>query len=127
MKPTTRDYLAVLMAFAAVMCCGYGIGHLVGQRRAAGAAVEAPAWQQETLRRIDEVLGLRPEQLPVVEAEVATTAAEIRRSRDAALLDYHRHIDRLYARLIELLDPEQAARLEAEKKALERQIELLSQ
>ena len=129
MKPAWRDYATILMAFAAVFLCGYGVGHLVGERRdppsSPALSEVTPAWEQETLNTLQESLALRPEQTAQVEAELSRTAKAIGKSHDTAVLDYHRHIDQLYARLIEILDAEQAERLRREKKTLEKQIELL--
>ena len=128
MKASWRDKAIILMAFAAVFLCGYGIGHLVGERRTSAASqpglADTPAWQQETLLTLQEKLNLRPEQVTLVEKELSHTAKDIADSYHAVLLDYHRHIDRLYGRLIDVLDEKQAGRLRAEKKVLERTIEL---
>lgn len=130
MKHSWRDYSTIIMAFAAVFLCGYGIGHLVGERRAPPdrdfRPSESQAWERETLQSLQASLNLRPEQTSVVEAELANAARAIRESHDAVLLDYHRHLDRLYQRLIEVLDEEQAAHLRAEKNSLENRIKQMS-
>ncbi|NIP96733.1 MAG: hypothetical protein GWO24_26175, partial [Akkermansiaceae bacterium] len=84
------------------------------------------SWEGETLQTLTESLELRPDQARAVEAELSRTAHAIRESHDAVLLDYHRHILRLYESLIEIVDEEQASRLRAEKKSLENQIQQLS-
>lgn len=131
MKPKRSDYLTVLMAFAAVFLCGYGIGHLVGERKAppplpAPPTTTSPAWEQETLLTLQDSLALRPDQLGAVESELAKTAQSIRSSHDGAVLEYHQHILLLYERLIHFLDESQSARLRAEKNTLEKQINFLS-
>jgi hypothetical protein len=130
MKPAWRDYAIILMGFAAVFLCGYGVGHLVGERhRPSPPSVESgatPAWERDTLLTLKERLKLRPEQVVLVQGELSLTAQAIGQSHDRALLDYHRHIDRLYGRLIELLDETQARDLGKEKKALEGKIRMLS-
>lgn len=125
MKPDSRDYLAIFMAFAAVLLCGYGIGHLVGQRNAqAPRESSSPIWRDQTLARIQKSLSLTPEQLPVVEEELAKTDLAIRRSNEFILLEHLRHINRLYDQLITRLGPAQAERLKNEKKSLEAEIEM---
>ena len=130
MKPTWRDYATILMAFTAVFLCGYGIGHLVGERKAPPAPIidpgAAPAWKQETLQTLQQSLALRPEQAARVEQELTVTAQAIDQSNRDVVLDYHRHLDDLYKRLIALLDEEQAQKLREEKKDLEERIRLLS-
>jgi hypothetical protein len=68
MKATWRDYATILMAFAAVFLCGYGIGHLVGERRGAHhpAGHSGTAWELETLQSLEHSLDLRPEQSELV-------------------------------------------------------------
>jgi hypothetical protein len=130
MKTTWHNVGTIVMAFAAVFLCGYGIGHLVGERSApvgrAAPSASDPAWERQTLQTLHASLDLRPEQAAEVEKAISATAREISNSHRAVLLDYHRHIDRLYDRLIEILDEEQAARLRTEKKTLEKQIKMLS-
>ena len=129
MKPSWRDHATILFAFTAVFLCGYGIGHLVGARRSESGpsrtAHDAPAWERQTLQALKTSLNLRPEQVPAVEKELTLTAQAIAESHQEVILDYHHHLDRLYQRLIEILDEEQCDRLRVEKKALEKQIEVL--
>ena len=130
MKMTWRDSATIILAFAAVFLCGYGIGHLVGERRLQpqrpGQGDSPPAWQQETLLSLQDSLQLRPDQVARVEHELALTAKAIGGSRHDVLLEYHRHILNLYERLIGLLDKEQATILLKEKKLLEKRIGMLS-
>jgi hypothetical protein len=123
MKASLRDYLTIVMAFAAVFLCGYGIGHLVGERgREADRRPPLP-WEEESLSIIKRSLELSPEEERVVEEEIARAAAAIRKSRQTAVLDYHRHLDDLYGRLIERLSEPHAARLRAEKYEIEKAIQ----
>jgi hypothetical protein len=125
MKPKLHDYLAISMAFAAVLLCGYGIGHLVGQRKSHTAAEAAiPVWRDQTLARLQQALSLTPSQIPTVEAELAKTEMAIRHSNDLILLEHLHHISRLYDELIAQLDGHQAQRLKTEKKSLEAEINL---
>lgn len=129
MKMTWRDSATIILAFTAVFLCGYGIGHLVAERRLpsqhSGHEESPPAWQQETLLSLQDSLQLRPDQIGGVERELALTARAISESRDDTLLEYHQHILGLYERLIDLVDIEQARKLREEKKMLEKRIELL--
>ena len=127
MKLTWRDSATIILAFAAVFLCGYGIGHLVGERRIPtrefGARDNPPQWQQDTLDSLQDSLQLRPDQMPIVEHELSAAAAAIAGSRHQALLEYHQHILGLYERLIGLLDQQQGLKLLEEKKMLEREIQ----
>jgi hypothetical protein len=128
MKAPPRDYLIIAAAFVSVLLSGYGIGHLVGQQRATSAnqaAVEIPVWQADALRSLERKLALRPEQVPLVEAELTLVANEVRQSRDKAAFAYLWHIRGLYRRLIDTLDPEQADLLRAEKRSLDAEINRL--
>lgn len=125
MKPSSRDYLAIFMAFFAVLLCGYGIGHLVGQRKPPITSESAsPVWRDQTLARIQQNLSLTPQQIPIVEAELAITDLAIRHSNDSTLLEHLRHIDRLYDQLIAQLDAPQAERLKLEKRSLQAEIQV---
>lgn len=126
MKTSWRDYCTILMAFTAVFLCGYGIGHLVCEKTAPPPPAEQSAWKQETLDKLRENLELREEQTAAVEAAIAEAAEAIDKSNRDVVLEYHRHVNDLYARLIEIVDDEQAVRLRKEKKTLEKQIQLLS-
>ena len=130
MNTTRHNVGTILMAFAAVFLCGYGIGHLVGERPNPSTTgppqAASPAWEQQTLETLRASLDLRPEQITQVENELSATAQDISESHQAVLLDYHRHIDQLYERLIKILDEEQGARLRNEKIGLEKQIKTLS-
>lgn len=128
MKHSWRDYCTIIMAFAAVFLCGYGVGHLVGERRIRpeGPLPPTASWEGETLRTLTESLELRPDQARAVEEELSRTAHAIQESHDAVLLDYHQHVLRLYESLIKIVDEEQASRLRAEKNSLENQIQRLS-
>lgn len=130
MKTTWHNVGTILMAFAAVFLCGYGIGHLVGAHSHRSGTesppVVSPAWEQQTLEALRVSLDLRPEQVARVENELSATARNINESRQSVLLEYHRHINTLYERLIEILDEEQSARLRNEKIGLEKEIKRLS-
>ena len=131
MKTSMRDKATILMAFAAVFLCGYGIGQIMRDRqiqRAPSGPVSSTtvAWERETLVLLKDTLELRPDQLGQVERELSKTAAEIDQSHHAVLLDYHRHLTKLYERLIDLLDESQAARLREEKSLLDEHIEKMS-
>lgn len=129
MKITWRDKSTILMAFAAVFLCGYGVGHIVRDRQIPPphAAHERPAWQEETLQSLKETLSLRPEQIPLVERELAQAAKAIDLGHQGVVLEDHRHLLRLYEKLMELLDEDQGALLLEEKNALDMRINVLSQ
>jgi hypothetical protein len=126
MKMTWRDSSTIILAFAAVFLSGYGIGHLVAERRLAPQASQRadnpPKWQKETLDSLQVSLQLRPDQMPLVENELSLTAKAITGSHDTAVLEYHQHLLRLYEKLIRSLDKQQAEKLRGEKKGLENKI-----
>lgn len=125
MKPSSRDYLVIFMALSAVLLCGYGIGHIVGQRKSHTTwESSSPVWRDQTLAKIQQNLSLTPAQVPRVEAELAKTDLAIRHSNDLILLEHLRHIDKLYEQLINQLDASQAKRLKNEKKSLEAEIQM---
>lgn len=131
MKISLRDKATIVMAFAAVFLCGYGIGHLVRDRQipptpASSDTTTTVTWEKETLSLLRETLDLRPSQVEQVERELSRTAEEIDQSHHAVLLEYHLHLSKLYERLINLLDQSQADRLREEKRLLDRQIENMS-
>ena len=131
MKQTWKDIATIILAFAAVFMCGYGIGHMVGERQAPPRSSTTPGdgdtkWEEETLRSLKETLKLRPEQIDIVESQLSRTAKAIRDSRDEVVLEYHQHIAKLYDNLIEVLDPDQASQLRGELKSLDKRIKMLS-
>lgn len=127
MKASLQDHLTILMAFAAVFLCGFGIGSLLTNRRAPAAAdTPGPAsWEASSLAALKASLQLEPAESQQVEKELALTAAQIEETRAAALLSYHQHLDALYGRLIEQLDESRAARLRQERNELEKAIQKL--
>lgn len=131
MKISLRDKATILMAFAAVFLCGYGIGHIIRDRQIASTVTPSPdtttvVWEKETLSLLKDSLELRPEQIDQVEAELSKTAGDINRSHHGVLLDYHKHLLKLYERLIALLDQSQADRLREEKRLLDERIKTMS-
>lgn len=127
MKPRLRDYLMILTSFLSVLLCGYGIGHLVGQERARKAVESSaplPVWQRESLRAINAKLDLRPEQVPLVEAQIAITAGNIQRSQERVMLEFLNHIHAMYGRLAGALDESQAGILREEQRSMETEIKM---
>ncbi len=124
MKASLKDYLTIVMAFAAIFLAGYGIGHIVGGRNVA-AAPEPRPWEEQSLSLLQRTLELDEAETAAAEREIAATSAKIRASRHQAVLEYHRHLDDLYGRLIPQLGGRNAERLSREKRELERQIEIL--
>jgi uncharacterized protein YdcH (DUF465 family) len=123
MKASLRDHLTILMAFAAVFLCGFGIGNLLAKRQVSALAVaNEPSWESISLSNLTAALELDQNEARQVEEELALTAARIEESRFAALLSYHQHLDDLYGRLIANLDEPRASRLRQEKIELENAI-----
>lgn len=124
MKASLRDHLTILMAFAAVFLCGYGISNLVWRTRPPAAPV-SPSWSMANLASLREALNLDPKKSPIVEEELLRTEERIDAARSAALLAYHEHLLELYDRLIERLGEPEASRLATEKMQLELAIQKL--
>lgn len=126
MKASLRDHLTILMAFAAVLLCGYGIGRLVAQRHSPTPQPVAATWEMQSLSMLKRSLELSPEEAVIVENEISAAASEISNSRSEAILAYHQHLDDLYTRLIRQLGEPAASRLRAEREELQKQIQKLT-
>ena len=88
MKPSPRDYFAIIAAFLAVLLCGYGIGFLVGERttrqrlaHADGSSQTQPDWSAATVERLTRQLSLTAAQQTAVASEVRLTATTIATTR----------------------------------------------
>jgi len=118
MKPTFKYYLSIALALLAIFLCGYGIGFLFGERKGMRSVPESPTqpptqtssianWEETTLALIQKSIELTPEQLVLVKAEIAKSAARVRAAREDAFDAYRRESRALNERLQPHLTPEQ--------------------
>lgn len=121
MKPTLRDYLSIAAALLAIFFCGYGIGFLLGERKAT-LRLQAPPpareggvtdWESQTLATLQKSIELSPDQLARVKEEIARSAEKVREAREDALQSYRSELGALHQRLKPHLSPEQWQKLQA--------------
>ena len=106
MKPKLRDYLTILMALVAIFLSGYGLGHLIGEKKGRKLATSTipliqssenstQPWEKRTLNRLQQTLSLNAEQEAAVEKEIAFISKQINKSHNEtlrSLLDLHDRI-----------------------------------
>ena len=132
MKPKFQDYLIIAVALLAIFVSGYGIGYLFGERRteqrmqkdaSTTQIPEAPeavaTWQQSTLKRLQSILNLTPEQSQRIAVEIETTAVQFRELRSQALSETRAAILDLQTRMEQHLDERQKALIRKDKEALQ--------
>ena len=103
MKKKTRDFLTISMAMLTVLLCGYGLGHLVGEKKGLQIhATQDPAtdltsnWSAQTIIHLETKLNLTPEQLSYVQEQIRPYSAtlekdlrQLRSARTRKLLDFY--------------------------------------
>jgi hypothetical protein len=126
MKPSPRDYFAIIAAFLAVLLCGYGIGFLVGERttrqrlaHADGSSQTQPDWSAATVERLTRQLSLTAAQQTAVASEVRLTATTIATTRHQAIRQYRSALIDLHQRLLPHLDDKQRKQVEESRKQLQ--------
>ena len=118
MKPKLRDYLTILMALVAIFLSGYGVGHLIGEKKGIDQAPPAipiisnpedstQPWEERTLDRLQQTLSLNTEQEVAVGNEIALISEEINKSRNEALHKYFLSLLELHDRILPHLTAEQ--------------------
>ena len=130
MKPSRRDYLAIIAALLAILLCGYGVGFLVGERttrmrlaQAPGSPPAQPDWSTATVERLTRELTLSPAQQAAVKTEVSLTAVSIATTRHQAIRQYRRALIDLHQRLLPHLDANQRKRVDASSKQLQQSLD----
>ena len=103
MKKTTRDYLTISMAMLTILLCGYGLGHLMGEKKGLqNRATQDPApqlsenWAAQTRRDLETHLQLNPEQISFAREKIRPFAAtleddlrQLRTARTRNLLEFY--------------------------------------
>ena len=130
MKPSPRDYFAIIAAFLAVLLCGYGIGFLVGERttrqrlvHADGSSQTQPDWSAATVERLTHQLSLTATQQTAVANEVRLTATTIATTRHQAIRQYRSALIDLHQRLMPHLDAKQRKQVEESCKQLQKSLD----
>lgn len=131
MKKTTRDYLTVSMAMLAVLLCGYGLGHLVGEEKGLknyalhnSTSDLGDHWTACTLSQLEHDLSLTPQQMAFAKERIRPFALaleedlkELRTARTLKLLQF-------YDSLKPGLDPGQRIRIERLQESLQESFSL---
>ncbi|YCM45234.1 hypothetical protein V2O64_04255 [Verrucomicrobiaceae bacterium 227] len=119
MKKKTRDYLTIIMALLTVLLCGFGLGHLVGEKK--GLQIQATpdpvthlseSWATQTLSQLESKLQLTPEQLKSAEAEIRPHAIALQKNLRQLRAARTRHLLELYEKIAPALDPAQRIELQ---------------
>lgn len=96
-----RGYLTISMTALAILLCGYGVGHLMGEKAGkTESASQSVSWPNDTLSRLEKDLSLDPAQTTAAEKVIQKAAEE----RSRSLL-------RIYDHLAPELNEEQRAQL----------------
>jgi len=133
MKPKVRDYLTILMALVAIFLSGYGLGHLIGEKKGRKLAPSTISliqnsedstqpWEKRTLDRLQQTLSLNAEQEAAVEKEIAFISQQINKSRNETLRKYFLSLLDLHDRIRPHLTPEQQKILKKERENLQRSL-----
>lgn len=133
MKPKLRDYLTILMALVAIFLSGYGLGHLIGEKKGRKLApstiplIQNPddsiqPWEERTLDRLQQTLSLNAEQEAAAQKEIALVSKEINESRNETLRKYFLSLLALHDRIHPHLTPEQQKILKKDRENLQQSI-----
>ena len=133
MKPKLRDYLTILMALVAIFLSGYGLGHLIGEKKGRKLAPSTipliqssedstQPWEKRTLDRLQQTLSLNAEQEAAVEKEIAFISMQINKSRNETLRKYFLSLLDLHDRIRPHLTSEQQKILKKDQENLRRSL-----
>ncbi|HBE95945.1 MAG TPA: hypothetical protein DDW68_02085 [Verrucomicrobiales bacterium] len=133
MKPKFRDYLTILMALVAIFLSGYGLGHLIGEKKGRKLAPSTipliqnsedstQPWEERTLDRLQQTLSLNAEQEAAVEKEIAFISRQINKSRNETLRKYFLSLLDLHDRIRPHLTSEQQKILKKDRENLQRSL-----
>ncbi len=133
MKPKFRDYLTILMALVAIFLSGYGLGHLIGEKKGRKLAPSTipliqnsedstRPWEKRTLDRLQQTLSLNAEQEAAVEKEIAFISKQINKSRNETLRKYFLSLLDLHDRIRPHLTSEQQKILKKDQENLRRSL-----
>jgi len=119
MKKKNRDYLTISMAMLTVLLCGYGLGHLVGEKKGLkNHATSDPAfelsdnWATQTLSQMERTLDLTPEQLKFAEKEIRPFSITLEKDLRQLRMERTRNLLEFYETLKPRLDARQKIELE---------------
>ena len=125
MKKKTRDYLTISMAILTVLLCGYGLGHLVGEKK--GLQIQATSnqsldlsddWATQTLSQLEDQRNLDPEQLQFARKEMSPLAIDLEKDLRQLRITRTRQLLEFYGKLKPHLDEQQTLALEKLQKSL---------
>lgn len=133
MKPKLRDYFTILMALVAIFLSGYGLGHLIGEKKGRKLAPSTipliqnsedstRPWEKRTLERLQKTLSLNAEQEAAVEKEIAFISTQINKSRNETLRKYFLSLLDLHDRIRPHLTSEQQKILKKDQENLRRSL-----
>ena len=133
MKPKLRDYLTILMALVAIFLSGYGLGHLIGEKKGRKLAPSTipliqnsedstRPWEKRTLDRLQQTLSLNAEQEAAVEKEIAFISKQINKSRNETLRKHFLILLDLHDRIHPHLTSEQQKILKKDQEKLRRSL-----
>ena len=133
MKPKFRDYLTILMALVAIFLSGYGLGHLIGEKKGRKLAPSTipliqnsedstQPWEERTLDRLQQTLSLNAGQEAAVEKEIAFISRQINKSRNETLRKYFLSLLDLHDRIRPHLTSEQQKILKKDRENLQRSL-----
>lgn len=126
MKKTTRDYLTISMAMLTVLLCGYGLGHVVGEKNALqNHAVDnsksdlGDNWTAHTLSQLEANLALTPEQMAFARKEIRPFAHALEKDLQERQAERTLKLLQFYDHLKPGLVPEQKTKLEKLQNSLQ--------
>ncbi len=133
MKPKLRDYFTILMALVAIFLSGYGLGHLIGEKKGRKLAPSTipliqssedrtRPWEKRTLDRLQQTLSLNAEQEAAVEKEIAFISKQINKSRNETLRKHFLILLDLHDRIRPHLTSEQQKILKKDQEKLRRSL-----
>ncbi len=126
-------YWLTLLALAFIFAAGSGFAWILYSSRSGNGddkpepaeleVVPPDTWVDKTLERLEAALDLRPEQIDAIREDIEKAGLEVDYVRESAMLEYHLLLLRLHLDLAPKLDPDQQAKLEESRKALQETFE----
>lgn len=122
----TKDAVLIILALAAILGCGFGLGRLVGRPPTESPpppSVTFDELETKTLLSLRETLDLTPEQEALLLPEIQANTEAVLATRERAILDFHLQMLGLHARLAPHLNPRQQEILRENKAKLQDSID----
>jgi hypothetical protein len=127
LKNPSKDFVLIAVALFAILGCGYGLGKrfapIAVEIDPAPLVVEDASFEDLTLSKLSEVLGLTKEQIADIRPEIEATNDKITASRKKALFEFYLHIRELHEKMDPTLDPAQQEKLRKSRDTLQKVIE----